>query len=58
MIFMILEAKNALGRVLELNENLLDIQKNYLEVGDLFWVAIDDNVRVIGNINVIERSKC
>ncbi|MCR5837561.1 MAG: hypothetical protein K6G88_13755 [Lachnospiraceae bacterium] len=55
---MILEAKNALGRVLELNENLLDIQKNYLEVGDLFWVAIDDNVRVIGNINVIERSKC
>ena len=29
LIFMILEAKNALGRVPGLNEDLLDIQKNY-----------------------------
>lgn len=35
MIFMILEAKNALGRVPRLNEDLLDIQKNYLDSGDM-----------------------
>ena len=29
LIFMILEAKNALGRVPGLNEDLLNIQKNY-----------------------------
>ena len=50
MIFMVLEAKNALGRVPRLNEDLLDIQKSYLEVGDMFWLAIDDNDRVIGSI--------
>ena len=50
MIFMILEAKNALGRVPGLNEDLLDVRKNYLEVGDMFWLAIDDNDRVIGSI--------
>lgn len=33
MIFMILEAKNTLGRVPGLNEDLLDIQKNYLKHG-------------------------
>ena len=33
MIFMVLEAKNALGRVPRLNEDLLDIQKNYLDNG-------------------------
>ena len=31
MIFMILEAKDALGRVPGLNEDLLDIRTNYLE---------------------------
>ena len=31
LIFMILEAKNALGRVPGLNEDLLDIQKNYIK---------------------------
>ena len=30
MIFMILEAKNALGRVPGLNEDLLDVRKNVL----------------------------
>ncbi|MBP0957696.1 MAG: hypothetical protein J5997_10065 [Oscillospiraceae bacterium] len=30
LIYMVLEAKNALGRVPGLNEDLLDIQKNYL----------------------------
>ena len=32
MIFMVLEAKNALGRIPRLNEDLLDIQKNYLDI--------------------------
>ena len=41
LIFMILEAKNALGRVPGLNEDLLDIQKNYFDKGDMFWVALD-----------------
>lgn len=50
MIFMVLEAKNALGRVPRLNEDLLDIQKNYLETGDMFWLAIDADNRVIGCI--------
>ena len=50
MIFMILEAKNSLGRVPRLNEDLLDIHKNYIETGDMFWLAVDDNDRVIGSI--------
>ena len=48
MIFMILQAKDALGRIPRINEDLLDIRKNYLELGDMFWVAVDDNDRVIG----------
>lgn len=47
---MILEAKNALGRVPGLNENLLDIQKNYFDKGDMFWIALSDNDRVIGSV--------
>lgn len=50
MIFMVLEAKNALGRVPRLNEDLLDVQKNYLDTGDMFWLAIDEYDRVIGCI--------
>ncbi len=50
MIFMVLEAKNALGRVPGLNEDLLDIQKNYFDNGDMFWIAVDDNDRVIGSV--------
>ena len=48
MIFMVLQAKDALGRVPGLNEDLLDIKRNYFEHGDLFWIAVDDNDRVIG----------
>lgn len=50
MIFMVLEAKDALGRVPRLNEDLLDVQKNYLDTGDMFWLAIDEYDRVIGCI--------
>lgn len=48
MIFMVLEAKDALGRVPGLNEDLLDIRKNYLDKGDMFWLALSDADRVIG----------
>jgi len=48
MIFMVLEAKDALGRIPGLNEDLLDIRKNYIDTGDMFWLAIDGNDRVIG----------
>lgn len=50
LIFMILEAKNALGRVPGLNSDLLDIKKNYIENGDMFWLAVDENDRVIGSV--------
>ena len=50
MIFMVLEAKDALGRVPRLNEDLLDVQRNYIDTGDMFWLAIDENDRVIGCI--------
>lgn len=50
LIFMILESKNELGRVPGLNEDLLDIQKNYFDKGDMFWIALDDNDRVIGSV--------
>jgi GNAT superfamily N-acetyltransferase len=50
MIFMILEAKNALGRIPRLNDDLLDIVGNYILTGNMFWIAIDDNDRVIGSI--------
>ena len=59
LIFMILEAKNALGRVPGLNEDLLDIKANYFDKGDMFWIAVDENDRVIGSIgyNSFENSK-
>ena len=50
MIFMVLEAKDALGRVPRLNEDLLDIRKNYIDTGDMFWLAVDEHNRVIGCI--------
>ena len=48
MIFMVLEAKDALGRIPGLNEDLLDIPGCYLHKGDMFWLAVDENDRVIG----------
>ena len=50
MIFMILQAKDALGRVPRLNEDLLDIRANYLERGNEFWLALDEDGRVIGSV--------
>lgn len=48
LIFMVLQAKDALGRKPTINEDLLDIQANYFDRGDLFWVAVNEDDRVIG----------
>ena len=48
MIFTVLAAKNALGRVPRLNPDLLDVPANYFEKGDCFWLALDANDRVVG----------
>ena len=50
LIFMILQAKDSLGRKPGLNEDLLDIKSNYFDKGGKFWIAIDENDRVIGSI--------
>lgn len=48
MIFMVLQAKDALGRKPSINPDLLDVKSNYIDKGDAFFLAIDDNDRVIG----------
>ena len=50
MIFMVLQAKDALGRKPTINPDLLDIKANYLDCNDMFWLAIDENNRVVGCI--------
>lgn len=50
LIFMVLQAKDALGRKPTINTDLLDIQSNYFDRGDQFWVAVNDDDRVIGCI--------
>lgn len=49
-IFCLLCAKDALGRKPRLNEDVLNIEQNYFERGDMFWIAVDDRDRVIGMI--------
>lgn len=58
MIFMVLQAKDALGRIPRLNADLLDIRGSYLDKGDMFWLALDEHDRVIGCIgyNSMENS--
>lgn len=48
MIFMVLQAKDALGRKPSINPDLLDVKANYFDKGDAFFLAIDGNDRVIG----------
>lgn len=48
LIFMVLEAKNALGRRPTINEDLLDIEGCYFRKGGGFWIALDETDRVIG----------
>ena len=50
LIFMVLQAKDALGRKPTINIDLLDIKTNYFDRGDMFWIAINEEDRVIGCI--------
>lgn len=50
MIFMVLQAKDALGRKPTINEDLLNIKESYMDRGDMFWIAVDEHDRVIGCI--------
>ena len=50
LIFMVLQAKDALGRKPSINPDLLDIKGNYLDRGDMFWIALNESDRVIGCI--------
>ncbi len=50
LIFMVLQAKDALGRRPTINPDLLDIQSNYFDRGDQFWIAINEDDRVVGCI--------
>ena len=55
MIYMVLSAKNAIGRIPRLNEDLLDIKSNYFDKGQPFWIALDEFDRVIGCIGTKEK---
>ena len=48
MIFMVLQAKDALGRRPHINADLLDIKASYYDKGDEFWLALNKNDRVVG----------
>ena len=48
MIFMVLQAKDALGRMPRINDDLLDIKRHYFDRGNLFLIAVDEKDRVIG----------
>ena len=50
LVFMVLQAKDVLGRIPSINADLLDNNAYYFEKGIMFWVAIDDNDRVIGSV--------
>ena len=50
LIFMVLQAKDALGRKPTINTDLLDLKANYFDRGDMFWVAVNEDDRVVGSI--------
>ena len=48
MIFVVLQAKDALGRKPSINPDLYDVKGNYVDKGDMFLLAIGEDDRVIG----------
>ena len=52
MLYCLLSAKDAIGRQPSINEDLLDIQGNYFAKGDIFWLAVNENERVVGMLGV------
>jgi len=49
-IFCLLLSKDVIGQIPRLNEDLLNIQKNYFDNNDMFWIALDKNKRVVGMV--------
>ena len=49
MLFCYLLAKDAIGKP-TLKDDLLDIEQNYHARGDVFYLAIDENDRVVGMV--------
>ena len=50
LVFMVLQAKDALGRKPRIYDDLHAIKSNCFDHGDEFWVAVDTGKRVIGCI--------
>ena len=48
MLSMITEARIALGLSPSIREDLYDVKANYLDKGDMFWLAIEEDNSVIG----------
>ena len=57
MIFMYLSAKNALGRIPKLREDLLNIEDYFFKNNGYFWLALNDEDRVIGCIGLLPQSE-
>ena len=45
---MVSEARLALGLSSEVRADLYDVKSNYLDKGDMFWLAVEDDDSVIG----------
>ena len=52
MLFCLLLAKDAIGRRPSINVDLFDIEGEYFANGDMFWLAVDDEERVLGMLGV------
>ncbi len=48
MLAMISEARVALGLTPEVRADLYDVKANYLDKGDMFWLAVEEDGSVIG----------
>jgi len=50
MLLCYLLAKDAISNNIRLSEDLLDIQGRYFDKGDMFWLALGEDNRVVGMI--------
>lgn len=57
LFFCYLAAKDAVGEIPRLREDLFDISKNYFDKNDMFWIALDDDNRVVGMVGTDTVSK-
>lgn len=48
LIAMVSEARVALGLSSEVRADLYDVKTNYLDKGDIFWLAVEEDDSVIG----------